>query len=99
MNDEIEEMREELAIVSKAFFEQNDFLKSKEIKKLRIAVIILAILLFLSICGHIGWLIYENGMETVTETKMTYDILQENESGHNNYIGNDGDIIYGTAEN
>ena len=30
---------------------------------------------------------------------MTYDILQENESGHNNYIGNDGDIIYGTAEN
>ena len=58
MNDEIEEMREELAIVSKAFFEQNDFLKSKEIKKLRIAVIILAILLFLSICGHIGWLIY-----------------------------------------
>lgn len=99
MNDEIEEMRKELAIVSKAFYEQNDFLKSKEIKKLRIAVIILAVLLFLSLCGHIGWLIYEKSMETVTETKTTYDITQENESGHNNYIGNDGDIIYGTAEN
>lgn len=96
MNNEIKEIKEELAQVSKAAAEFNDYKKTKGIRTRNIIIAILAILLILS---NVAWAIYEHNMKTVTETTTTYDIVQENENGHNNYIGNDGDIIYGTAEN
>lgn len=96
MNNEIKEIKEELAQVSKAAAEFNDYKKTKGIRTRNIIIAILAILLILS---NVAWFLYERSMGTVTETTTTYDIVQENENGHNNYIGNDGDIIYGTAEN
>ncbi len=96
MNDELAEIKQELAQVSKAAAEFNDYKKTKGIRIRNIIIIILSILLILS---NVAWAIYEHSTETVTETTTTYDIVQKNENGHNNYIGNDGDIIYGTAEN
>lgn len=50
---------------------------------------IIIILLILSLLGSVGYTIYLlNDISTVE----TVDVQQENESGDNNYIGNDGDI-------
>jgi hypothetical protein len=57
------------------------------IKRLWITTIILIVLL---VGSNIGWLIYESQF-------TDYEITQESETGTNNYIGNDGDISYGEA--
>lgn len=98
MNSELEEIKQELAQVSKAAAEFNDYKKTKGIRIRNIIIIVLAILLILS---NVAWAIYEHSMETVTETTTTYDyeISQDNENGDNNYIGNNGDITYGETKN
>ena len=58
-----------------------------------IAVIVSLIVLLVG--TNVGWLIYEAQYEAVEETTIT----QENEDGYNNYIGNDGDIVNGEADN
>ena len=56
---------------------------------------IIIILLIISLLGSVGYTIYLlNDISTVE----TVDVQQENESGDNNYIGNDGDIN-GKAKN
>lgn len=59
-------------------------------KRLWILIILLVLLL---VGTNIAWLVYESQYETVEETTIT----QKNENGYNNYIGNDGDITYGEA--
>ena len=49
---------------------------------------ILCIILALALVGtNAAWVVYENSFETVSTS-----VMQENESGYNNFIGNDGDI-------
>lgn len=49
---------------------------------------ILCLAMFLAlVLTNAGWIVYEN--QFVDELVVT----QESESGHNNYIGDDGDII------
>ena len=55
-----------------------------------VAVIILLIILLVG--SNIGWLVYENSFEEVTES---YVIEQEGESGNNNSVINGGEIING----
>lgn len=43
---------------------------------------------FIGLLGYTLWL--QNDIGTIKET-----VTQENESGYNNYIGNDGDIVNG----
>lgn len=52
--------------------------------------LILVICLF--VATNAGWIWYESQWEVV-ETEIT----QENDGGYNNYIGNDGDIYNGEA--
>lgn len=59
------------------------------IKRLWITTIILIVLL---VGSNVGWLIYESQFED-------FEITQDSETGTNNYIGNDGDIRYGTTDN
>lgn len=47
---------------------------------------------FIGLLGYTIWLL--NDIGTIEET----DVTQENESGYNNYIGNDGDINNGNAK-
>ena len=58
-------------------------------------VIVLLIVLLVGSNG--AWLWYENQFEVVEETTTT--ITQDNADGYNNYIGNDGDIVNGKADN
>lgn len=57
------------------------------------AVIILLIVMLVASNGV--WIWYESQFEVVEATK----IVQENADGYNNYIGNDGDINNGNADN
>ena len=66
----------------------------RQTKSLVWVIVLLIVLLVGSNCA---WLWYENQFEVVEETTTT--IEQDNENGYNNYIGNDGDILNGKAEN
>ena len=47
---------------------------------------------FIGLLGYTIWLL--NDIEVITT-----EITQDTETGYNNYIGNDGDIINGTTNN
>ena len=54
---------------------------------------IAAIIVFVAfVLANVGWIIYEAHFEDIVVT-------QENADGYNNYIGNDGDIYNGEADN
>ena len=61
------------------------------IKRLWVLVLALIILLCAS---NAAWIWWESQYETIETT-----ITQENSDGYNNYIGNDGDIVNGNANN
>ena len=61
------------------------------IKRLWVLVLALIILLCAS---NAAWIWWESQYETIETT-----ITQENADGYNNYIGNDGDIVNGNADN
>ena len=59
------------------------------IKRLWVLTLVLIILLAAS---NAAWLYYESSFEEIR-------IEQDNESGYNNFIGNDGDIYNGETDN
>ena len=59
------------------------------IKRLYKLIVLLIILL---VASNAAWLYYESSFEEIR-------IEQENESGYNNFIGNDGDIHNGETDN
>lgn len=58
--------------------------------------IIILVLIVALIGTNLAWIIYESQFEVVEETTTT--ITQDNADGYNNYIGNDGDIVNGAAD-
>lgn len=50
--------------------------------------ITILVLIFLLVGSNCVWIWYENQFEEI-------EIVQENADGYNNFIGNDGDIVYG----
>ena len=61
------------------------------IKRLWVLAIVLIVLLAAS---NAAWIWWESQYQTIETT-----ITQENADGYNNYIGNDGDIVNGNADN
>ncbi len=57
---------------------------------------IITFVAFIGLLGYTMWLL--NDIGTIEET-TTQEVSQDNENGNNNFIGNDGDIINGKAEN
>lgn len=53
------------------------------------------LLIVLLVATNIAWLWYESQFEYIDTTTT---VTQENESGYNAYIGNDGDVVYGTTD-
>ncbi len=49
---------------------------------------------FIGLLGYTLWLLNDIGIETTTQ-----EVSQDSDNGNNNFIGNDGDIIDGKAEN
>lgn len=79
--------------MSSADWQRNEQRHEKREKRHWILEIILVALFVFS---NIAWVVYEAQFETVEESTV---VEQENDNGDNNYIGNDGDINYGEAEN
>ena len=61
------------------------------IKRMWVLVLSLIILL---VASNGAWIWWESQYQTIETT-----ITQENADGYNNYIGNDGDIVNGNADN
>ena len=61
------------------------------IKRLWVLALVLIVLLAAS---NAAWILWESQYQTIETT-----ITQENTDGYNNYIGNDGDIVNGNADN
>ena len=61
----------------------------RRFQKMWILVLVLIVLL---VGSNAGWLYYEQQFEDTV-------ITQDNANGYNNYIGNDGDITNGKADN
>ena len=64
----------------------------KKANKRYFVIIIVLIVCWLSTIGYLVYVLNDIGTEETT-------ITQENEDGYNNYIGNDGDITNGEANN
>jgi hypothetical protein len=90
MNDDMTNV-----VMSSADWQRNEQRHLRREKRF-VAIIVLLIILFVG--SNIVWLIYENSFEVVEETTET-TITQDNANGYNNYIGNDGDIVNGEADN
>lgn len=93
MYEEMENIKGDLATVSKAFHELKSEKDSAKIRNRNIAIVILSVLLIVS---NLVWLIYRTSLEKVVETTEAYTIHQEAE-GTNNSIINGGDIVNGKA--
>lgn len=97
MQDTIKDLKEQMQGISLVAYEASEERHTREKRNIVICftcIIITLIIAFIS--TNLAWILYENSMKTVTETATTetieYDIDQDNESGDNNFIGNDGDI-------
>ena len=76
--------------VSKYYFESALAMSERTVKRLWIVIIIL---LAIVVGTNAAWIYYESQFEDVTTT-----IEQQNDSGYNNFIGNDGEIYNGITE-
>lgn len=59
----------------------------------RLLSLVLALIIILC-ASNAAWIWWESQYQTIETT-----ITQENADGYNNYIGNDGDIVNGNADN
>lgn len=71
--------------------------------KLNVKLFAIIIILIIALLGtNIGWIIYESQFEVVGETQTSeqyeYEVTQDSNSGHNNFIGHDGNIINGETD-
>ena len=71
---------------------------AREERHTKALILVVVLLIVLLVGTNIGWLIYNSQFEVVEENAQT-SVTQENEGGYNNYIGNDGDIVNGKADN
>ena len=94
LKEQISEVKEEVKKVKEQSFAM-DLLKDYKHQNKRQFIIILVILTMWF--ATIGYLVYVlNDIGVIEET--TQEVMQENESGNNNFIGNNGDITNGKTE-
>ena len=68
--------------------------QNRLMKIIKWLVAVVALLIVLLVGSNIGWLVYESSFETV-ETVEENIVVDADENGIANYIGNDGDINNG----
>lgn len=87
MNDDMTNV-----VMSSADWQRNEQRHLRREKRL-IAIIVLTIVLLVG--SNVGWLVYESQFERVESTVEENIVVDADENGNANYIGNDGDIING----
>ena len=87
---------EEMAMMPIAQHEKDQMRLMSIIKSLIAVIVILIVLL---VGSNIAWLIYENSFEDVVTTTEENILVDAEDNGIANYIGNDGDIYNGEDYN
>lgn len=93
MQDTIKDLKEQMQGISLVAYEASEERHTREKKNLVICFTCIIMALIIALIGtNLAWLLYENSMETVTETTETItetyeDIEQYNDNGGNNGCG------------
>ena len=92
IREEVLEMKKEVEEIQEHSFAM-ELLKDQKKQNKRMFIIILVILgMFTCLLGYTIWLLTDIGVETT-------EVSQDTSNGNNNFIGNDGDITNGKADN
>ena len=86
----------DMAVIPIAQHEKDQTRLMSIIKRLIAVIVILIVLL---VGSNIAWLIYENSYEDVVATTEENIVVDAEDNGIANYIGNDGDIYNGEDYN
>lgn len=93
IRDDLLDMKKEIKEMKEQSFAMELLHDARKSNKRMFIIIIVILTMFTALLGYTLWLL--NDIGTVEDTTVT----QENENGYNNFIGNDGDIINGKANN
>lgn len=96
LRDDIMEIKKEVNELREKSFSYELLQDMKRQNKRMFIIIIVILAMFTALLGYTIYLL--NDIGTIEET-TTQEVSQDNENGNNNFIGNDGDIINGKAEN
>lgn len=80
-------------------FAAHESAMGREERHIKALIWVIVLLIVLLVGTNAGWLIYNSQFEVVEETTTETTVTQDNASGYNNYIGNDGDIVNGETDN
>lgn len=95
IRDDIVEVKKEVNELRKKSFGYELLQDMKKQNKRLYTIWIITFIAFIGLLGYTLWLLNDVGtIETTTQ-----EVSQENDSGNNNFIGNDGDIINGKTNN
>lgn len=94
LREEIEDMKKEVKEIEEESLAMSLLKDYKKVNERQFIIILVILGMFACLLGYTIWLLNDIGVETTTQ-----EVTQENSSGNNNFIGNDGDITNGKAEN
>ena len=96
IRDDLMEVKKQLEEVKQKSFSYELLQDMKKQNKRLYTIWIITFIAFMMLLGYTIYLL--NDIGTIEET-TTQEVSQDNENGNNNFIGNNGDIINGKAEN
>ena len=95
LRDDIMAVKKEINELKEKSFGYELLQDMKKQNKRLYTIWIITFIAFIGLLGYTLWLLNDVGtIETTTQ-----EVSQENDSGNNNFIGNDGDIINGKTNN
>lgn len=90
MKDEVLELKKELEQVREQSFASEILQDYKKANKRQFIIILVILTMWFATIGYLIYILNDIGV-----IEESYEVTQENKDGHNNYIGNDGDITNG----
>lgn len=94
LREEILDMKKEVEDVKEKSLAMELLQDARRTNKRLFIIWLVTFIAFIGLLGYTIWLLNDIGTEETIE-----EVTQDNKSGYNNYIGNDGDITNGKADN
>ena len=90
LREDVQKLNDKVEQTSFAYELLSDYKKQN---KRQFVVILVILSMWFATIGYLVYILNDIGV-----IEETTEITQDNENGYNNYIGNDGEINYGKAE-
>ena len=94
VREDLQEAKEEIQELKEQSLAMELYQDSAKDKRKFFYMWLITFIAFIGLLGYTIFLLNDIGVETTTQ-----EVSQENTDGTNNFVGNDGDIINGKAEN